>query len=105
MKHVSNDGITGNHRIGEDSIAVVLARNFKREHGLFLKMLEAHFFGFGNVGFLVEDLIVGHGQSGGLGEGGGGMTGAGEGLDGEGRGEARDGGGAEDGGCDGCGVG
>mmetsp|Transcript_6238 Transcript_6238/g.10302 ORF Transcript_6238/g.10302 Transcript_6238/m.10302 type:complete len:215 (+) Transcript_6238:676-1320(+) len=64
VEQVRDDGITGNQGVGENGIAVVLASDFKGEHGLFLEVLEAHFFGFGDEGFLIEDLgiVVRHGE-------------------------------------------
>jgi len=64
---VGDDHISGNEGVGENGIAVVLAGDFEGEHGLFFEVFETHFFGFGNVGFLVEYFaIVGHGEGGGL---------------------------------------
>jgi len=54
VEQVGDDDITGNHGIGENSVSVVLARNFEGVHGLFLQMLQTHLLGFGNELFLVE---------------------------------------------------
>jgi hypothetical protein len=68
VQKVGDDDITGNHGIGEDGVFVILAGDLEGEHSLLLQVLHAHFFGFRNELFLVE-LLVGHFQAGGLGEG------------------------------------
>ena len=54
VEQVGDDDITGNHRIREDGVFVVLARNFEGVHGLFFQVLQTHFLRFGNELFLVE---------------------------------------------------
>mmetsp|Transcript_24303 Transcript_24303/g.36823 ORF Transcript_24303/g.36823 Transcript_24303/m.36823 type:complete len:262 (+) Transcript_24303:705-1490(+) len=105
VQKVGDDDISGNHGIGKYSVTVVLNGNFQGEHGLFLEVLEAHFFGFGNVGFLVKDFfVIGHTE--GRGEFGVGDSSVGAGGDGvSGWGKGRDGGCSEEDGGDGGGVG
>ena len=89
MQQVGNHDIPRNQGVGEYGIPIILHCNLESEHGLFFEVFETHLFGFGDVGFLVEDLVGGEGG------GGGDCAGGGEGAGGGGGGEGRDGGEAE----------
>lgn len=101
VEEVGDDDVSGDEGVGEDGVAVVFDGDFEGEHGLFFEVFEAHFFGLGDEGFLVEDFGlrggVGHEEGGGAGgaeEGQGGLVGGGEGRGRvDGQGEGGDGGG------------
>jgi hypothetical protein len=58
VKQVRDDYIACNQGVGEYGITVVFYGDFESEHGLFFEVFETHLFGFGDVGFLVEDFVV-----------------------------------------------
>ena len=95
VEKVGDDDVAGDHGVGEDGVAVVLARDLEGEHGLLLEVLEAHLLGLGDELLLVEGIVIGgHGK--GHGAGGDGRRRAGDAhLGGDVRaGSERDGGGS-----------
>lgn len=61
MEQVGDDDVAGDECVGEDGVAVVLHGDFEGEHGLFFEVFEAHFFRFGDEGFLIEHFVGGEG--------------------------------------------
>mmetsp|Transcript_9659 Transcript_9659/g.22765 ORF Transcript_9659/g.22765 Transcript_9659/m.22765 type:complete len:259 (+) Transcript_9659:754-1530(+) len=77
VEEVRDDDVAGDHGVGEDGVAVVLAGDLEGEHGLLLEVLEAHLLGLGDELLLVEGIAVGgHGE--GRGAGGDGLRRAGD---------------------------
>mmetsp|Transcript_21986 Transcript_21986/g.47928 ORF Transcript_21986/g.47928 Transcript_21986/m.47928 type:complete len:208 (-) Transcript_21986:256-879(-) len=62
IEEVGDYDIAGDHGVGEDGVAVVLAGDLEGEHGLLLEILQAHLLRFGDELLLIEgSLAVGHG--------------------------------------------
>ena len=53
-EQVGDHAVARDHRVREDSLVEVLARRLEGEHGLLLKILEAHLLGLGDEGLLIE---------------------------------------------------
>ena len=57
---IGNDTVARNHGIGKDGIAIVLAADFERIHGLLFEVRESEFLALDVELFLVECLVVRH---------------------------------------------